>query len=880
MNEKARERINRILKELDDQRKLITDLRSQNQNLMRTVAASNSKKTAESKEEESTPRPTTSEIGVVTEFDYVSMDEFRLLVDKYEKVSTDLKETKTSMEKEITDLQSVVEELSSLVEKHRNEIQSLKASLSYMDEIQFELKKKIETLEVQEESYTIQIDNHKKEIESMGEEIKQKTKQIAELEELNNTLRKEMDHIEENQDDYEHTNELTKQLSYENAELAKKVEELEGLEMKREVVIDQNVKALLDGKNKRLEKLEGELSKLLKETKVQSKDLEDWRSKCRMLQENNNELVEKLANNQRLIGGLKTMVTNLQNQIKNSVKPQASQSMPKKKSPNPPQKNITKPKPVSQKTETDPKKKPVINKILTKNDLSKSKPTEETMKNKEDIPKLKELKEKQEKHEAVASPRPQKTQDPKVNLAAKQPVIASKHSLARLEEKETHLNPQSSKLNLVPSATQCYDEIEDNKFSNSEDNDYQMNADGEEQSNKNSGEESAENNDVDQAVYDFLCKQDSNGQFEKVTMNRSAQTEYFAVIDWIIENEEEIRNNETDFEKIKDAVDILADMIGFNGVEDYARLTEAPMIEDTDQMPGASEREPKDHRAVAHKSQSQKIMFPKKNVRTINSKAVAKHFSKVPLISDQVPDKENLQRPNFVEDYTKIEEKKNFKLASKKVTTRMKIEREEVIQDLNDDQDHVIQKSKLVRNAYNKNETLEVIEYIRVPKELSISKPTLPSNNDNNFTDQEINQMRRIANYSAVTSNTYENELLEREKLYFRIYINIKQRYQYKPEKFLKVFKLTFNKVPDFAARLDENYNPKTFLFNFEEFKSYFTQVLHSHQYCGRYCVHFSRFYKKMGLLSSQKLFLKMNHQYIDRLPNLLIESAITSAGK
>jgi hypothetical protein len=861
---------------------MIGDLRSQNQNLMRTVAEANAKKTAENKDDEAAQQSSTNEVGMITEFDYVSMDEFRLLVDKYEKASSDLKETKTSMEKEVTDLQSVVEELSSLVEKHRNEIQSLKASLSYMDEIQFEHKKKIEALELQEEGFNFQLETNKKEVETLHEDIKKKAAQIAELEELNNTLRKEMDHIEEHQDQFEHTAEITRQLSMENEELAKKVEELEELEMKRDVVIDKNVKTLLDGKNKRLEKLEGELSKLLKETKVQTKELEDWKTKCKHLQENNDELVGKLANNQRLIGGLKNMITNLQNQAKNTAKPQVSQSLPKKPSPSPPVKPEAKTKPVSQKTESNPKKKPVINKILTKTDLSRARPKEELQKLNEEMSKAKETKNGKDKlvkvDVALDVPQTLKVQESRNNLAPKQPSVASKYSLARLDDKETHLIPESSKQNLVPSATQCYDDIEESKFSHSEDN-YNNAQDGEEQSNNYEGEY-AENNDLDQAVYDFLRKQESNVRFETVTMNRSTQTEYFAVIDWIIENEEDIRNNETDFEKIKDAVDILADMIGFNGVEDYARLTEAPMIEDTDQMPGASERDIKDHRAIIQKSQSQKIMFPKKNIRTINSKAVAKHFAKNTQIAEPVPDKENHQRQNFAEDYAKPDDKKNFKLASKKVTTRTRIEREEIIQDLSDDQDHIIQKSKLVRNAYNKNETLEVIEYIRVPKELSIFKPTLPPNKDNNFTDQEITEIRRIANYSAVTSNTYENELLEREKLYFRIYINIKQRYQYKPEKFLKVFKLTFNKVPEFASRLDESYSPKTFLFNFEEFKSYFTQILHSHQYCGRYCVHFSRFYKKMGLLNAQRLFVKTSNQYIDRLPNLLAEPAIAYSAK
>lgn len=44
-----------------------------------------------------------------------------------------------------------------------------------------------------------------------------------------------------------------------------------------------------------------------------------------------------------------------------------------------------------------------------------------------------------------------------------------------------------------------------------------------------------------------------------------------------------------------------------------------------------------------------------------------------------------------------------------------------------------------------------------------------------------------------------DHKLREKERLIFRVYINIKKRYSKNPEKFLNIYKLTFNRIPDFA---------------------------------------------------------------------------------
>lgn len=61
------------------------------------------------------------------------------------------------------------------------------------------------------------------------------------------------------------------------------------------------------------------------------------------------------------------------------------------------------------------------------------------------------------------------------------------------------------------------------------------------------------------------------------------------------------------------------------------------------------------------------------------------------------------------------------------------------------------------------------------------------------------------------------------------MYINIKNRYKYRPQDLIKFYKVYFNKVPEFENRLDEFYDPDVFLFNFEEFKVFFKKIIYKH---------------------------------------------------
>lgn len=185
---------------------------------------------------------------------------------------------------------------------------------------------------------------------------------------------------------------------------------------------------------------------------------------------------------------------------------------------------------------------------------------------------------------------------------------------------------------------------------------------------------------------------------------------------------------------------------------------------------------------------------------------------------------------------------------------------------LNDwENDQVIQKTRVLAND-NKQGQVEVVEYIRVPKELQVKKQVI---NPLNVREK----MKKLRSFEERLLNQFEREQREKEKLYFLMYIKIKNRYKFHPEKLIKIYKLYFNKVPSFEKNLTADYDPETFLFNFEEFKEEFKEIIYRHQACGAMCIHLQRFYEKIHQFNhSDRELFDVKKTIIDKLPKLLTE--------
>lgn len=83
-----------------------------------------------------------------------------------------------------------------------------------------------------------------------------------------------------------------------------------------------------------------------------------------------------------------------------------------------------------------------------------------------------------------------------------------------------------------------------------------------------------------------------------------------------------------------------------------------------------------------------------------------------------------------------------------------------------------------------------------IPGELKVVKKTIPEM-------KKIKTIEQIRDFENELSkqNYMTQQILDREKTYFRMYLNIKRRYTDCPEKFVKLFKLYLNQVPSFQKK-------------------------------------------------------------------------------
>ena len=350
------------------------------------------------------------------------------------------------------------------------------------------------------------------------------------------------------------------------------------------------------------------------------------------------------------------------------------------------------------------------------------------------------------------------------------------------------------------------------------------------------------NNPADQTVED-------SGSFKALTFHRGTQSDYASPITFIIENAHIIEAEETDLERIKEAADILADLIGFERIEDYVGEEEHDEVPAPSGLPTSAADAPRPRsraRQVAPNSNRFDKLVKKPTLR--------------PKIGGASPDHERSQVASAANDVPRAQSKTakaaKFKLTEKNVTKENVLGNSVMKMT---DEDYTITKTRIVKTS--KNEYIEVHETMSIPKQLIVKQQIIEP--------PVRSQARR--NYRGVEISPFEREKIEKEKLYFRVYVNLKNRYKNDPEKFVKIFKLNFNVIPNFNSRLGPNYSPDAFLFNFEEFKEHFVQILYIHQACGADCIHLRRFYEKTGIYRiGQKERYSLRNYYIDRLPELL----------
>ena len=83
-----------------------------------------------------------------------------------------------------------------------------------------------------------------------------------------------------------------------------------------------------------------------------------------------------------------------------------------------------------------------------------------------------------------------------------------------------------------------------------------------------------------------------------------------------------------------------------------------------------------------------------------------------------------------------------------------------------------------------------------IPGQLKVWKSPIPIIQKQN-TIQEIREFETKLRKKEI----FNLQVLEREKTYFRMFLNIKKRFKHNPQKFITLFKLYLNQVPSFQER-------------------------------------------------------------------------------
>lgn len=83
-----------------------------------------------------------------------------------------------------------------------------------------------------------------------------------------------------------------------------------------------------------------------------------------------------------------------------------------------------------------------------------------------------------------------------------------------------------------------------------------------------------------------------------------------------------------------------------------------------------------------------------------------------------------------------------------------------------------------------------------IPMELNVSKKIVPIIQRTNTIDEVRSFEKKL-----IKNNDLTMQALEREKVVFRMFLNIKKRYRFNPNKFIRLFKLYLNEVPVFQKR-------------------------------------------------------------------------------
>lgn len=868
----------KLLAEIETQKKKLAELRKEtdlvakkNQEAKGPVSKINKSKFSEA--------PVSKKNGeIMTSTVLYTSDEFEMIKresDQYKskcsKLREDLEQLSASNQKRVAELNATIVEL-------EEEMSSLKEGVEYMDSLNKEQKNEVHNFEIKEEGFNIHLQNIQNELEEYRREYNENTEKIKHLEDINDTLREELEKRDQVFREATQSIDQLQELQGEKQELAKMLGDLEERELKRQSSSDDDVKQLLDNKSKKIEILEKEINRLIKANKDLTKQLSDELEAKRSIQENFEQLGEKYKTALKQIEVLKKILNQVQkSMVDDQMDLLRSNTGTNKNLPNVDSKasNLDK----NQDNKDGNKSNKNLNRI--------NRHPEKSSMNKESLRNL--VKGNQDKNSEINT----NNQDKLLSQDALNKNNTKSDPNDKIGTPTGRNNHANIELEHEPSVYDETKDLQEDRFKNSEsaedeDSDFEddpkksniqrlMKFLGKENFTRFSKEHNIDENNLNMDDYlkALMNDEEQHVNVVQVTCNRSIQCDYMSVVDYIRENKDLVVYYENDFEKIKEAIDVLTEIIGFSDVDEAGDNLPDSILEGTIKMANTAEQKMKAMSSIKAKHNENRMMqtFEKKDKKfQIKSKPkdqVTKlDKSKLNYEAEGNDEFDNGREARRVKNLSKNQVQK-FKEKMQNTKPNETVVKKDIIhlEDSNEEDelngDYVVQKNRIVASD-GVNNKYEIVEFVRIPKQLKINKATLNPH-------AAKSTLKKIYTFEHKVLTQYEKQQREKEKVYFRIYINLKKRYQHRPFDFIKIYKVYFNQVPDFSERADEDYDPEAFLFSFTEFKEHFVQLLYIHQSCGANCIHLKRFYEKALTFDySNKQLVKLSNQLIDKVPEIL----------
>lgn len=325
----------------------------------------------------------------------------------------------------------------------------------------------------------------------------------------------------------------------------------------------------------------------------------------------------------------------------------------------------------------------------------------------------------------------------------------------------------------------------------------------------------------------------------KITFARFVQCDDLDPLQYLLDRANDLINMNVKYENVKAAMDVLATLLGYNGIDElvvsksgqsganvYATQSDDDRLAEEPRQKSQKKKPPAKKNTLAPPPQEMEVRQRKQ----MKPKPKPRQRQVQPGDTEEVS--EDYGQTGFSTKYRAPGMNKRF--AHQSVSPKR-----QHVQYYQEDLSDLAVSKKIHFNPKINREKMEEAEFLK-----------------NLSSDDELNR-------------SMSKERMDKEISLFRMYLNLKKRYNKDPKRFLRIFKIYFGRDPPMNDKVDWSNESPEFMLTYDDFREYYTQLIKLHERCGDECIHLKRFYNKMGVHKKYhgKKYLVLNKHNINKLP-------------